>query len=426
VPASAFRESRGWIPSAHCLAGLLVLLPALAGCAPDPPSGPTRLAWHVFHEPSGAFEQAAARCSAQSANRYVIGIEALPAEADQQREQLVRRLAARDASIDIVGLDVIWTAEFAAAGWILRWPETRAAQLRSGRIRAAVESASYGHGLWAAPLSTNAQLLWYRKDRVAAVPGTWDTLLEQSEAIGTPGTLQVQGQRYEGLTVFFVSLLSSAGGAVLDRSGTTVSLEEEPTRRALEVMRRVGRSRAADPALSTTREDDARLAFESGSPTFMLNYSFVWPSANSNAPHVAEQMGWARWPAVEPERPSRVAIGGVNLGVAAFSLHPELAFEAAACLAGEDSQRLAATLGGLPPTTVALYEDPTVLRRFPFARLLRATLDDAVARPSSPVYSDISLAISRTLHPMSRIDPDRDVQRLRSAVERALRSEGLF
>ncbi len=403
-----------------------MLLPVLAGCAPDPPSGRARLAWHVFREPSGAFEQAAALCSARSAGRYVVVIEALPAEADQQREQLVRRLAAGDPSIDIVGLDVIWTAEFAAAGWILQWPESRAASVRSGRIGAAIETASYQGDLWAAPLSTNAQLLWFRKDRIAAAPATWDALLDASEAIGAPGTLQLQGQRYEGLTVFFVSLLSSAGGAVLTPSGTEVSLEAEPTSRALEIMRRAGSSVAADPALATSREDDARLSFESGSPSFMLNYSFVWPSAQSNAPEVAEHMGWARWPAVVPVRPSRVAIGGVNLGVAAFSRHPELAFEAAACLAGEESQRLAATLGGLPPTNVDLYEDPAVLARFPFAPLLLETLDDAVARPSSPLYSDISLAISRTLHPMSRIDPVRDVARLRSAVDRALRSEGLF
>lgn len=426
MPASAFRDFRGRVPGARHLVRLSALVPLLAGCAPDASSGRVRLAWHVFREPSGAFEEAAARCSARSAGRYVIEIEALPAEADQQREQLVRRLAAGDASIDIVGLDVVWTAEFAAAGWIQRWPEPRAAPVRSGRIRAAVETASYQGGLWAAPLSTNVQLLWYREDRVAAAPETWDALLDVSEAIGTPGTLQLQGQRYEGLTVLFVSLLTSAGGAVLTPSGTQVSLEVTPTRRALEIMSRTGRSAAADPALATSREDDARLAFESGSPSFMLNYSFVWPSARSNAPQVAEHMGWSRWPAVAPARPSRVAIGGVNLGVAAFSRHTEFAFEAAACLAGKESQRLAATLGGLPPTNVSLYEDPAVLERFPFAPLLRETLDDAVARPSSPLYSDISLAISRTLHPMSGIDPQRDVERLRSAVDRALRSEGLF
>jgi len=426
VPAHAFRETRGRLPGAPHLAGLSVLLPVLAACAPDPEPGATRLAWHVFREPSGAFEEAARRCSAASAGRYVIAIEELPADADQQREQLVRRLAARDASIDIAGLDVIWTAEFAAAGWILEWPAGRAELVRNGRIAAALESATVDGRLWAAPLSTNAQLLWYRDDRVSQPPLTWDALLEEAESIGAPGTLQLQGQRYEGLTVLFVSLLASAGGAVLDASGMQVSLEPAPTRRALEIMARIGRSPAVDPALSTSRENEARLAFESGTPSFMLNYSFVWPSAQANAPQVATHMAWARWPAVDASRPSRVAIGGVNLGVGAFSDAADLAFEAATCLAGEDSQRLAATRGGLPPTTAALYDDPVVAARFPFAGLLRETLEDAASRPQSPLYSDVSLAISRTLHPLSGIDPERDVARLREAVARALRSEGLF
>jgi multiple sugar transport system substrate-binding protein len=137
-------------------------------------------------------------------------------------------------------------------------------------------------------------------------------------------------------------------------------------------------------------------------------------------------MGWARWPAVEPGRPSRVTIGGINLGVGAFSRHPDLALSAAACIAAADSQRLAAELGGLPPTTAALYDDPLVRETFPFADLLRETLSDAVQRPQTPLYNDVSLAISHRLHPLSQIEPDRDVERLRQAVGRALRSEGLL
>jgi multiple sugar transport system substrate-binding protein len=121
-----------------------------------------------------------------------------------------------------------------------------------------------------------------------------------------------------------------------------------------------------------------------------------------------------------------VAIGGIDLGVAAYSRHPDLAFEAAACLASAENQRLAATLGGLPPTSAALYDDPEVRRTFPFADVLRDSLEDAVQRPQSPLYSDISLAIGRVLHPMRDIDPELDVARLRSAVEGALRSEGLL
>ena len=402
------------------------LLLGLAGCGPADTEGPPTLRWYVFKERSGAYAEAARRCSRASQGRYRVELADLPADADQQREQLVRRLAARDADIDLIGMDVIWTAELAVAGWILPWPEGLAREVTEGRLAGPVASATYGDRLWAAPFTTNTQLLWYRTDRVPEPPATWDALIDQAEALGEGGRIQVQGERYEGLTVFFVSLLASAGGSVLDERGQQVSLEPGPTRRALTLMRRLADSPAADPALSTSREDHTRLAFESGGSAFMANYTYVWPSAHANAPALAEHMGWAPWPRVDPDRPGRVTIGGINLGVAAYSRHPQLAFEAAVCIASEDNQRTAARLGGLPPTARALYDDAEVRRTFPFADVLKATLEDAVQRPQTPVYSDISLAISRTLHPLKDIDPERDGPRLRAAVGRALRSEGLL
>jgi multiple sugar transport system substrate-binding protein len=137
-------------------------------------------------------------------------------------------------------------------------------------------------------------------------------------------------------------------------------------------------------------------------------------------------MAWAKWPAVVPTSPSRVTLGGINLGISANSRQPDLAFEAAACIVSESNQRLAAIKGGLPPTIARLYDDPEVLRTFPFADVLTETLRNAVQRPQTPLYYDVSLAISRTLQPMGEIDPERDVERLRDAVDRALRSEGLL
>ena len=403
----------------------------LAGCDDplfprDPPMPEVPLLrWYVFAERSGAFAAAAERCSQQSAGTYRVELVPLPADADQQREQLVRRLAARDSDIDIVGMDVIWTPEFATAGWILPWSGRPAEQARAGRLAAALQSASFGGKLWAAPFTTNTQLLWYRTDRVSTPPATWDQMFAMAEVLGA-GAIQAQGERYEGFTVFFTSLLASAGGAVLDESGTRVALPDEPTRAALGIMQRLARFPAADTSLATDREDQARLAFESGAPSFMINYTYVWPSAQRNAPQVAANMGWARWPAVVEGQPSRVTIGGINLGVGAWSRHPQLAFAAAACIASEDNQRLAAERGGLPPTLAALYDDARVRQTFPFADLLRETLQDAVQRARTPLYNDVSLAISRTLHPMRDIDPQRDVERLRAALGRALRSEGLL
>lgn len=411
---------------------LLVVLPllclgagSLPGCNGPVPDIP-RLRWYVFAEPSGAFAEAARRCTEAARGRYRIEIAALPADADQQREQLVRRLAAGDEDIDIIGMDVIWTPEFAEAGWVLPWEEAAAQGASAGRLQSAIQSATWEQRLWAVPFTTNTQLLWYRTDRVGTPPATWDAMIDLAERLGESGTIEAQGERYEGLTVFFVSLLASAGGAVLEPGGQRVSLAQEPVRRALEVMRRLANSPAADPALATAREDQARIAFESGRSSFMVNYTYVWPSARANAPAVAEHMGWARWPAVIAGQPSRVTIGGINLGVAAHSRHPGFAFEAAACLASEPNQRLAATRGGLPPTSAALYDDAGVRATFPFADLLRETLRSAVQRPQTPLYADVSLAISHTLHPMRDIESGADGERLRAAVRRALHSGGLL
>jgi multiple sugar transport system substrate-binding protein len=137
-------------------------------------------------------------------------------------------------------------------------------------------------------------------------------------------------------------------------------------------------------------------------------------------------MGWARWPSISRDRESRVTIGGINLGVGAYSKHPESAFAAASCLASENNQRLAAVKGGLPPTITSLYRDSKVREIFPFADILLETLNNGVQRPQTPLYNDISLAISHTLHPMRSINPEKDVRRLRKKIERALHSEGLL
>src|SRR5436189_4198555 len=104
--------------------GVLALVVALlAGCGGGGGGGRATLNLWVFQEPSGSFTDAAKRCSAASNGRYKVVFNALSNNADQQRQSLVARLAAKDSSIDIAGMDVVWTAEFAEAKWILPWPE---------------------------------------------------------------------------------------------------------------------------------------------------------------------------------------------------------------------------------------------------------------------------------------------------------------
>lgn len=410
--------------STLCIISLIML----AGCndqKKEKEVTPT-LSWYVFNEPSGAFAIAARNCSENSQNTYQIKLVPLPADPDRQREQLVRRLAAGDQSIDIIGMDVIWTAEFAQAGWILPWRSETMEEAKANRLAAPLQSVMYQDEMWGVPYTTNAQLLWYRTDRIREAPTTWQKMIRLAETLGKSGTIQAQGERYEGLTVFFISLLATAGGSVLDTRNEKIALAQEPTIHALSTMAHFANSPVADRTLSTAREDQARLAFETGNSSFMINYTFVWSSIQQNAPEIAPHIGWARWPSLSEDKPSRTAIGGINLAVSAHSRHARLAFEAAACIASERHQRIAATLGGLPPTIAALYDDAEIREALPFADVLRATLRDAVQRPQTPLYNDVSLAISRTLHPMRDIEPDKDYIRLRDAISRALSSKGLL
>lgn len=431
---------------------VLALLAASTGCGGGSEGSVPVLHWYVFDEPSGAFADAAEACTEAADGEYRIELSPLPTNADEQREQIARRLAAQDSDIDIIGMDVIWTAEFAQAGWILPWEGEAADAATDGRLAPAVRSATYDDRLFGIPFTSNAQLLWYRDDLTPEPPGTWDEMIDAAEGLEAddePHLIQVQGERYEGLVVWFTSLIASAGTTILDEEGTGVVLEREPTERVLGIMRRLSRSVAADPSLSTSREDQARLAWEAGDSAFMVNYSFVWPSANSSssgpAADVAAQMRWARFPGVEPGEPSRVAIGGINLGIGAYSEHPDMAREAATCIAGEDNQLVAVTRGGLLPSSESVYDDPEMgetpltddagepierdgepIPATPYAETIRDALADAVTRPQTPYYNDVALAISRTLHPTRDIDPEGDVDRLRDAIEKALAGEGLL
>jgi multiple sugar transport system substrate-binding protein len=406
-----------------------VAAPLLAGCGGG--ERDVTLHWYVGQETSGSYRAAAQRCTDSSAGRYRIALESLPRNADQQRQQIVRRLAARDRSVDIVGMDVIWTAEFAEAGWLRPWPGDRAAQVSAGVLAGPLATAGYGGLLWAAPFTSNTQLLWYRKSRTTTVPATWGDLITAAEAL-PPGQREVavQGGRYEGYTVWVTALLASAGTELVADSERPdrahAGLAPGPTEQALGVIRRLATSPVADPALSVATEQDSRQAMLSGAASFSLNYPQVYAAARADAPGLVDDLGWARYPRVVAGRPSRPPLGGINLGVSSYSPHPAQAFDAAACLRGEANQVLGATRGSLPPTIAAVYDDPAVVRQFPFGTLLRESIAAAAPRPATPAYSDVSLAVQQVLHPPASVDPVKDVPRLRRTIDAALASKALL
>jgi multiple sugar transport system substrate-binding protein len=320
-------------------------------------------------------------------------------------------------------MDVVWTAEFASAGWILPWPERFAAPVRQGTLAGPLQTASYQGKLWAAPANTNTQLLWYRKDLVSKPASTWSGLIAQASKLPKAGRIEIQGAQYEGVVVWFNSLVQSAGGTIVQGSKVTLG---QSGLTAAQIMKNLATSPAGDPSLSSQMEDQNRLAFEAGDAAFEVNYPYIYPSAALDVPQLSKQIAWAPYPRVSPNQPAKAPVGGINWGVGAYTKHPTLAFEAAACLRNSQNQREAAIKGGLPPTLSALYDEPSFRKAYPFGNLIRSQVESGAIRPQTPAYSDVSLAIATTVSPPSNIQLKGFVTNLRAKLQQAVQSKGLF
>jgi ABC-type glycerol-3-phosphate transport system substrate-binding protein len=423
-PAAGFRGlSRRWISIA-----VAVVLggQVLAACSSGNGGTPT-LNFYIYPDNSGAVQAAVDNCTAASGGRYKLKYQKLPNGADGQRQQMVRRLAAEDSSMDILGLDVTWAPEFAEAGWILEWTGDNKAQVTQGTLAGPLETATYQSKLFAAPFNSNTQLLWYRSDLVPTPPKTWDEMIEMASDLGNQGKphyIEIQGAQYEGVTVWFNTLLVSAGGSVLTEDGTAPSLGQ-PAVDALTIMKKLATSPGADPSLPVQMENDNRLAMEAGGAAFELNYPFVYPSMKTNKPDLLPNFKWAPYPGVAADKETHVTIGGINIAVSRYTKHPDLAFEAALCLRNRDNQKIGAIKGGVPPSISDLYDDAEVVQAYPFAKDIQASLDTAAVRPLTPAYQNLSIVISHAVSPPAGINPESTAKNMMSDLKDALESKGL-
>ncbi len=402
-------------------AGLVACGSSSAGAIPT-------LHFYLFQDNSGAIQKNIDNCNAQANGAYKIEYDLLPSSADGQRQQLVRRLAAKDSMLDIVGMDVTWAPEFAEAGWLKEWTGALKDQVTADTLPGAITTASWKGKLYGATYNSNTQLLWYRKDLVPTPPKTWDEMINDAIQLGQqnkPNKIEIQGARYEGLTVWFNTMVNSAGGTILSPDGTQVVIDQSTTT-ALAAMHKLATSSGADPSLSVQMEDSNRLAFESGVAAFELNYPFVYPSAQKNKPDIFKNMGYAPFPRVDPSQPAKVTIGGIDLGVSAFTKHPDQAFQAAACLRSAPNQKIDAIVGGLPPTIISLYQDPEVRQAYPFADTILSALQSASVRPQTPAYVNVSLTIQDALSPPQAINPSATTNNLKSGLKDAISSKGLI
>jgi len=379
----------------------MALVVALGGCGSDE-SGEVTLVFAAGSDPSGATEALIEEYNSAHPG-VTVEFQAMPASTDTQHDSYVTYLSARQSNVDIYSLDVIWTAEFATAGWIREVPEGLID--REDFLEGPLVSASYDDVLYAIPWFTDAGVLYYRRDLLEEagldVPETWDEFRTACDALASDPDVDGyvwQGARYEGLVCNFLEFLWSIGGSIEpDRLRDETPSVRNEVAAALALMKSLVDEGYSPQSVLTYKEEDARRVFTEGQSIFLRNWPYAWSMAQGEGSKVTDVVGIARLPHAPGETPYST-IGGWNVAVSTFSKHPEEAFEFLAFIAGERSLELRAIEGGYLPTRKATYADPDVLKANPhferFFEVFRYTRN----RPRSPEYSLASDIIQENAH----------------------------
>ncbi|WP_406352896.1 ABC transporter substrate-binding protein [Streptomyces sp. NBC_01635] len=337
----------------------------------------------------------------------------LPDSADETRAQMITDL--RDAGrgrFDVLNIDVSWTSEFAAGGWIRPLPRDRFPL--DTFLPGVVDTATYDGLLYAVPYVTNAGLLLYRADVLdaegVAPPRTWAELERAAKTLAPAHGLDgYAGQflPYEGLTVNAAEAVYSAGGTILGDEGERVTVDSRAAREGIGFLARGVRDGWIPQEALTYKEEESKQAFQDGRLLFLRNWPYAYVAASAEGSAVAGKVGAVPLPGTS-------VLGGSNLAVAAHARHPDSAARLIAYLTSEPVQRQVLTRGALPPVRAALYDDPGLVRRFPYLPTLRESVLAAAPRPKSPRYDQVSLVVQAVVRDAmtGRQTPESAVRRL--------------
>ena len=131
-----------------------------------------------------------------------------------------------------------------------------------------------------------------------------------------------------------------------------------------------------------------------------------------------------RPPPVQGWRQARPGcLGDWNLGVSKFSRKQKESLEAIKVLTGYDMQRIHFLEGGFLPARPAVFDDPEIQKKYPYAKMAQASFENLKPRPVTPFYPQMS---SDAIQPafgqaMARqIPPDQAIKQMADKMRQIL------
>ena len=322
---------------------------------------------------------------------------------------VTQKLKNRDTSVDVYFMDVVWLAEFAAAGWAMPLDRWLDASRQSDFLDGPMQASRWRGRTFGVPAFIDAGLLYYRKDLLdrhrQAVPKTWPELeavahrVLEAERRPPDDLFGYAGQfmQYEGIVCNLLEFIAGNGGRLVDEDSRRATLDDPRTLAAIRWVRDHVVGSLAPRSVLTYQEPESLALFVQGHAVFLRDWPYAWQVANDPLQsRVVGQVGIAALPHFPGGR-SRSALGGWLYGISSFSPRADAAWKFVEFMTSAEMQQYFAREASLAPTRTALYQTTAVLARNPqFADQVEA-FRDAVPRPITPVYPAVSSALQRFL-----------------------------
>ncbi|MYX33937.1 MULTISPECIES: ABC transporter substrate-binding protein [unclassified Streptomyces] len=354
-------------------------------------------------------------------------ITELPTSADAQRQQMVQNAQVKSDAYSVLGLDVTWTAEFAANRWIDQLPAEDFPL--DGLLPSAVDTAKYRGKVYAAPYQSNGGMLFYRTDLLKKVkveaPTTWAEMAAVcKKVLQLPEASKMscyagQFDKYEGLTVNFSEAVQSAGGELFDDNGKP-TVDTPEAKAGLKWLVDSFKDGTIPKEALTYQEENGREAFQAGKLVFLRQWPYVWNLANETdgSSKVAGKFDVAPLPGMNG--PGSSTLGGLNLAVSTFAPHKASARDFITFLTGEGAQRSNLLKAAVAPTRANLYGQADLQKKFPYLATLGESIESARPRPKAVRYGDVTAAIQNAIYPVvsGKASPDTALADLQQQLEK--------
>ncbi len=373
---------------------LQLLLAAAVAASPGCAREPEGVVLRFVDQPdnAGGWKEIIERFEATHSDIDVELVEG-PSATDAREAMYSTAFAAGDSPYDLVYMDVVWVARFAANDWLMplgdRFPEAERALFLPGDI----EGSRWSGRTFRVPMRSDSGVLFYRTDLVEDAPKTFDDLAAAARALALPpdrAGLVFQGKQYEGLTCCFLEVLRGHGGDVLSESGE-VLLERPEAVRALAWLSSLVGDGAPD-AVTTFQEEEARHVFHEGRAVFLRSWPYVWTRSQAPGSPIAGRIAMAPLPHAPGFAPVPT-LGGWGFGISRTARHPDAAWAFVQYATSEEGMKILHRRAGAVPARHALFRDAELLAENPHFADLYPILLSARPRPVHPRYAEISAAL---------------------------------